>query len=110
MDIARLAKILAIIFSVIGAIEFFSKYDQEITILIAIIGFVVGLTEDKESRQNFLMVTLVLLVGGQAVPSSLDSINYVGPFITEVMKNISHVFSAGALAIILTAMKNKVSN
>ena len=45
MDIARLAKVLAIIVSVVGAIEFFSKYDQVITILIAVIGFVVGLTE-----------------------------------------------------------------
>ena len=53
MDIARLAKVLAIIVSVVGAIEFFSKYDQVITILIAVIGFVVGLTESKESRQNF---------------------------------------------------------
>ena len=83
MDIARLAKVLAIIVSVVGAIEFFSKYDQVITILIAVIGFVVGLTESKESRQNFLMVTLVLLVGNQAVPSSLDSVTYIGPYVTR---------------------------
>ena len=36
-----------------------------ICLLCSIIGFIVGLTEDKESRQNFLMVTLVLLVGAK---------------------------------------------
>ena len=59
MDISRLAKVLAIIFSVIGATREFFLNMIVLTILIAIIGFVVGLTEDKESRQNFLMVTLV---------------------------------------------------
>ena len=68
----------------------------------AIIGLVSGrMTVDARRRNDFLVLTLVLA----ATSSSTGPLSFIGEYVNATMANVSSIFNAGTLAVIIVAIK-----
>ena len=72
----------------------------------AIIGLVLGgMAVDADRRTDFLVLTLVLA----AVSSAAGPIPAVGEYVSNIMANVSTIFNAGALAVIIMIIKDRLT-
>ena len=72
----------------------------------AIIGLVLGgMAVDADRRTDFLVLTLVLA----AVSSAAGPTPVVGEYVSNIMANVSTIFNAGALAVIIMVIKDRLT-
>ena len=102
MNPVQIVRIVALAVAVIGAFVAI----PEAALIMAIIGLVLGgMAVDADRRTDFLVLTLVLA----AVSSAADPIPVVGEYVSNIMENVSAIFNAGALAVIIMVIKDRLT-
>ncbi|MDG2473214.1 MAG: hypothetical protein P8M71_08915 [Pseudomonadales bacterium] len=102
MNPVQIVRIVAIAVAVIGAFVAI----PEAALIMAIIGLVLGgMAVDADRRTDFLVLTLVLA----AVSSAASPIPVVGEYVSDIMANVSSIFNAGALAVIIMVIKDRLT-
>ena len=102
MNPVQIVRIVAIAVAVIGAFVAI----PEAALIMAIIGLVLGgMAVDADRRTDFLVLTLVLA----AVSSAAGPIPVVGEYVSDIMANASSILNAGALAVIIMAIKDRLT-
>ena len=102
MNTVQIVRIVAIAVAVIGAFVAI----PEAALIMAIIGLVLGgMAVDTDRRTDFLVLTLVLA----AVSSAASPIPAVGEYVSNIMANVSTIFNAGALAVIIMVIKDRLT-
>lgn len=102
MNPVQIVRIVAIAVAVIGAFVAI----PEAALIMAIIGLVLGgMAVDADRRTDFLVLTLVLA----AVSSAAGPIPIVGEYVSDIMANVSSIFNAGALAVIIMVIKDRLT-
>ncbi|MEE3240619.1 MAG: hypothetical protein VX231_06600 [Pseudomonadota bacterium] len=102
MNTVQIVRIVTIAVAVIGALVAI----PEAALIMAIIGLVLGgMAVDADRRTDFLVLTLVLA----AVSSAVGQIPVVGEYVSNIMANVSTIFNAGALAVIIMIIKDRLT-
>ena len=102
MNPVQIVRIVAIAVAVIGAFVAI----PEAALIMAIIGLVLGgMAVDADRRTDFLVLTLVLA----AVSSAAGPIPVVGEYVRNIMANVSSILNAGALAVIIMVIKDRLT-
>lgn len=102
MDTAKIIRIVALLVAVVAAFANI-PYAAEVMIVLGLaIGFV-GLHEDK--RLQFLVMAVAL----NFVANALDPLPGIGPYLTAILGNVSTIVSAGAVAVIVMIVKDRLA-
>ena len=102
MNPVQIVRIVAIAVAVIGAFVAI----PEAALIMAIIGLILGgMAVDADRRTDFLVLTLALA----AVSSAAGQSPVVGEYVSDFMANVSSIFNAGALAVIIMAIKDRLT-
>ena len=102
MNFVNIVRIIAIIVAIVAA---FVAIPFGAAIL-AILGLVVGFVGVQEDRRLMFLVMAVALT---TVAGSLGSIPLVGVHVSAILGNFSAVINAGAVAVILTVIYERVT-
>ena len=103
MNPVQIVRIVAVLVAVVGA--FWADMPQA-ALIMAIVGLVLGgMAVDADRRTDFLVLTLVLA----AVSSAAGPIPVVGEYVSNIMANVSTIFNAGALAVIIMIIKDRLT-
>ena len=102
MNAAKIAKIVAVIVAIVAAFVSFPYAAA----LLALLGLAVGFLAIPEERRIIFLVSAIALA---TAAGSLGEIPAVGMYLTAILGNISAVYSAGAVAVILTIIKERVT-
>ncbi len=102
MNPVQIVRIVAIAIAVIGAFVAI----PEAALIMAIIGLILGgMAVDADRRTDFLVLTLVLA----AVSGAAGPIPVVGEYVSDIMANVSSILNAGALAVIIMVIKDRLT-
>lgn len=102
MDIVKIIRIVALAVAVVAAFVAIPY----IALILAVLGLAVGFMGVPEDRRLMFLVTAVAL---SSVAGSLGVIPAVGSYITDILTNVSSVINAGAVAVILMAIKDRLT-
>ena len=102
MSFVNIVRIIAIIVAVVAA---FVAIPFGAAIL-AILGLVVGFMGVQEDRR---LLYLVMAVALSTVAGSLGGVPLVGEHVSAILGNFSAVINAGAVAVILTLVYERVT-
>ena len=101
MSLIQIVRLVAIAVAVIGAfVEI-----PEAGLIIAILGLVIGAIGVEADRATAFLVSAVAL---SIVAGSLGSIPEVGEYASSILGNASAIFNAGAVAVIVMGIKDRV--
>ena len=100
MDVAKIVRIVAVIFAVVaGVVDI--PYSLEI---IALLGLVGGYFVEEERRLHFMVATLTLALAHGA----LEVIPVVGVHLTDALGSLSALFNAAACTVIVMAIIDRL--
>ena len=102
MNALKIIRIVALALAVIAAFVTIPYVALAFIVLGLAIGFM-GVTEDR--RILFLVMAGVLTI----VADSLNPIPVVGEYLTAILTNASAVLNAGAVAVILMVIKERIT-
>jgi len=102
MDTVKIVRIVALIIAVVAAFVTIPY----ITLVMVILGLVIGFMGVPEERRLIYMVTAVTLT---TVAGSLGSVPAIGEYLTAILTNASTIVNAGAVAVILMIFKDRVT-
>ena len=102
MSAINIVRIIAIIVAVVAAFVAIPYVAAVLAILGLITGFV-GVEEER--RLNFLVMAVALTM----VAGALNGIPFVGEHLTAILSNFSAVINAGAVAVILTIVYERIT-
>lgn len=102
MSIANIARIVSLLLAVVFA---FVAFDYA-ALLLVIAGLLVGLVAVPEERRLNIMVMAIALA---MMTDALAPIPAVGQHITNILGNMSSVFNASVIAVILTVIYERVT-
>ena len=102
MDMTKIIRIAAMAVAVIAAFVAIPY----IALIMAILGLAVGFMTVPEERRLIFMVTVVTLA---SVTGALGSIPAIGEYLTAILSNISAILNAGAVAVILMIIKDRLT-
>ncbi len=103
MDIVKIIRLVAIAVAVIAAFVAI----PEIALILAALGLAIGFMDVAEDRRLIFLVTAVAL---SSVADSLGVIPAVGEYITGILTNVSSIVNAAAVAVILMAIKDRLTD
>jgi hypothetical protein len=101
MSLIQIVRIVAVAVAVIGAFVAI----PEAGLIMAIIGLVIGAIGVDADRATAFLVSAIAL---SAVAGSLGSIPVAGEYATSILGNASAIFNAGAVAVIVMGIKDRV--
>ena len=102
MSAINVVRIVAIVVAIVAAFVAIPKVAAVLAILGLITGFV-GVGQDR--RLNFLVMAIALTT----VAGALGGIPLVGDHLTAILRNFSAVINAGAVAVILTTIYERIT-
>ena len=102
MDTIKIIRIAAMAVAIIAAFVTIPY----VALILMILGLAIGFMGVSEERRLIFMVTTVTLAG---VTGALGSIPEVGGYLTSILSNMSAVLNAGAVAVILMIVKDRLS-
>ncbi len=102
MDLTKIIRIVALIVAIVAAFVAIPYVGLIMVILGLAIGFM-GVSEDR--RLMFLVVAVAL----SGVTGALGPIPAVGEHLTAILGNTSTIINAGAVAVILMHIKDRVT-
>ena len=107
MNPVQIVRIVAIAVAVIGAFVAI----PEAALIMAIIGLILGgMAVDADRRTDFLVLVIALAAVHSVLGSEgNDVIPVVGPIVSDIMANVSSIFNAGALAVIIMVIKDRLT-
>lgn len=100
MDVAKIVRLVAVLFAVVAALVAI-PYEAAI---IAILGLVVGYFVEEDSRLPFMVLALTLSL----VHGALGPIPSVGIYLTDILASISSLINAGACAVIVMQIIDRI--
>ena len=102
MSPARIVYIVGIVLVVAtGLIPLIPASD----ILLALVGLAVGYFVTADDRAN-LFLTVIVLFSGAAL--AFDEIPVIGPYVSEILEDLTALLAAAAVAVIVMAIKDKL--
>jgi len=104
MSALKIVRLLSIAVAVVGA---FTAIPQA-ALVMAVLGLVGGYMSDEADKGNRTYF-LVLAVALGTVSGAAGAIPVVGGPVSDIMANISTIVNAAALAVILNAIKDRVT-
>lgn len=103
MDTAKIIRLVAVLFAIAAAFFRIIPYTAEIMILLGLAMGFVGVAKD---RQLVFLVTALTL---NLVVDVLDPLPEIGPYLTAILGNLGTIVSAGAVAVMLTIFKERMT-
>ena len=102
MDTAKIIRIAALAVAVIAAFVAIPY----VALILMVLGLAIGFIGVSEDRRLIFMVGAVTLA---SVAGALGPIPMVGEYLTAILTNMSAVFNAGAVAVILLIVKDRLT-
>lgn len=102
MNVVNIIRIIAIAAAVIAAFVTIPYVAIAFVVLGLIIGFI-GIEEDRRILFLVMAIALTTVAGG------LGEIPMAGEYLTAILTNLSTVINAGAIAVILTIVYERVT-
>ena len=102
MDTNKIIRIAALAVAIIAAFVAIPY----VALILMVLGLALGFMAVPEERRLIFMVTAVTLA---SVAGSLGPIPMVGEYLTAILSNLSAVLNAGAVAVILMIIKDRLS-
>ncbi len=102
MDTIKIIRIAAVAVAVIAAFVAIPY----IGLIMLVLGLAMGFMGVPEERRLIYMVTAVTLA---SVAGSLGPIPVAGEYLTSILTNLSTIVNAGAVAVILMIVKDRLS-
>ncbi len=93
MDLAKIVRLVAVLFAVAAALVAIPQS----AVIIAVLGLVVGWFVEEDRRIHYMLFTLTLAL----VNGALSSIPTIGGFLTDILVSLSSLASAGAVTVIV---------
>jgi len=75
-------------------------------LIMAVLGLAIGFMGVTEERRTLFLVSAVALA---TAASSLGAIPAIGEFLTAILSNASAIINAGAIAVLLTIAKDRLT-
>ena len=100
MDLAKIIRLVAVLFAVVAALVAIPQS----AVIIAILGLVAGYFVEEERRLPFLVATLTLAL----VHGALGAIPFVGGYLTDILGSLSSLFNAVACTVIVVTTIDRV--
>ena len=100
MDLAKIVRLVAILFAIVAALVAIPKS----ALIIALLGLVVGWFVEEERRIIFFLFTLTLALAHGA----LSPIDGVGGYITDILASLSALANAAAVTVLVMIMVERV--
>jgi len=102
MDTAKIVRIVALIVAIVAAfIEI-----PYIALIMVVLGLVIGFIGVPEDRRLVFMVTALTLA---MVTGALGPIPAIGDYLTAILTNASAIINAGAVAVIILIIKDRLT-
>ena len=99
-------KIVRIIALVVVLVAAFVNFDPYAGLLMILLGLVIGFIGVPEERRILYFIMAVTLA---TVAGTLGPIPMVGEYLTAILTNLSTVINAGAVAVILVIVYERVT-
>ena len=102
MDAVKIIRIVAVVLALAAAfvtIPFAA-------LLMALLGLAIGFMGVPDERRVLFLVTAVALA---TAAGSLGAIPAIGDYLTAILGNISAIVNAGAIAVILMIIKDRIT-
>jgi len=93
MDLAKIVRLVAVLFAVVAALVAI----PQAAVIIAVLGLVVGWFVEEDRRINYMLFTLTLAL----VHGALSPIPAVGGYLTDILASLSSLANAGAVTVIV---------
>ncbi len=103
MNLANILRIVILLVAVVGAFVAIPQAALILVVLGAVAGFI-GVEEDN--RQNYLILAIALTT----VSGALGGIPGVGGYIDSILGDVSAAINAGAVAVIVTIIYERVTS
>jgi hypothetical protein len=102
MDAAKILRLVGLLLAIVAAFVSI-PYATEIMIVLGLaIGFV-GVTEERR------MLFMVLAITLNFVANALDPLPAIGVYLTAILGNVSTIVNAGAVAVIVMIVKDRLT-
>jgi hypothetical protein len=102
MSAAKIARIIAIIVAIVAVFVTIPYAAAILAVLGLIVGFI-GVEEERRLLYFVMAVTLTMVAG------ALGGIPMLGDYLTAILTNISAVINAGAVAVIVMIIYERVT-
>ena len=102
MDTIKIIRLVAIAVAVIAAFIAIPY----VALIMIVLGLAIGFMGVPEERRLIYLVTAVTLT---MVADSLGPIPAVGEYLTAILTNMSAIINAGAVAVILMIVKDRIT-
>ena len=102
MSAAKIARIIAIVVAIVAAFVTIPYAAAILAVLGLIVGFI-GVEEERRLLYFVMAVTLTMVAG------ALGGIPMFGDYLTAILTNISAVINAGAVAVIVMIIYERVT-
>ncbi len=100
MDVAKIVRIVAVLFAVVAGLVAI----PQAAVIIAVLGLVGGYFVEEDRRLNFMVMTLTLAV----IHGALGVIPVVGGYLTDILESLSALFNAAACTVIVMAIVDRL--
>ncbi len=100
MDVAKIVRIVAVLFAVVAGLVAI----PQAAAIIAVLGLVGGYFVEEDRRLNFMVMTLTLALAHGA----LGAIPVAGAYLTDILESLSALFNAAACTVIVMAIVDRL--
>ena len=100
MDVAKIVRLVAVLFAVVAALVAI-PYGA---VIIALLGLGVGYFVEEDRRVPYMVVALTLSL----VHGALGPIPGVGAYLTDILASISSLINAGACTVIVMQIIDRI--
>jgi hypothetical protein len=101
MSVAKILRLLALVLAVVGAFVAVPYVALGLIVLGLAIGFI-GIEEERRMAYFVMAIALTMMAG------TLGPVPMAGEYLTGILTNVSTVINAGAIAVILTIIYERV--
>lgn len=100
MDLAKIVRLVAILFAIVAALVTIPQS----AVIIAILGLIVGWFVEEERRTLYMLFTLTLAL----VHGALSPIPGIGNYLTDILGSLSSLANAGAVTVIVMMIIDRI--
>ncbi len=93
MDLAKIVRLVAVLFAAVAGLVAIPQS----AVIIAVLGLVVGWFVEEERRTLYMLFTLTLAL----VHGALGPIPVIGGYLTDILGSLSSLANAGACTVIV---------
>ena len=100
MDLAKIVRLVAVLFAVVAGLVAIPQS----AVIIAILGLAGGWFVEEDRRGPYMLTTLTLAL----VHGALGPIPAIGGYLTDILGSVSALLNAGACMVIVMAIVDRV--